>query len=328
MIYKDLTMTTYHEKLLTGERRVSDQSTAKPLIKNELILKNAGLKGEKALSYYLSFLPNKKYILLHNLRLKNEAGFYFQIDALVLMPNCFIILDAKNYTGKVTYEANFKQFIQEKEDTREVINEPLQQVERQAMQLQQLLRVLIKNKIPNILTFVVFTNPSVYLSISPENAKIPSNLIRLESLPSVLHNLENQIQTDVLTMNELRQLAKELIKRDTPYDANIIKKFNIIRETDLITGVHCPRCFKLKMNKVPNKTTWICPYCNFKSNDAILHSIKDHYLLFGPKITNRELRWFLEIESPTIIKKLLKKINAKQTGAGSATVYLLNDPIT
>ncbi len=83
MILKDATVTTYHERLIVGDRRISDKCKAKSQLTSELGKKNAGLKGEKSLNYYLSFLPKNEHIVLHNLRLQNESGYFYQIDALV-----------------------------------------------------------------------------------------------------------------------------------------------------------------------------------------------------------------------------------------------------
>ncbi|WP_100333871.1 hypothetical protein [Bacillus alkalisoli] len=189
------------------------------------------------------------------------------------------------------------------------------------MQLKIFLNKQIKNS-PKIYPFVVFTNPSVQLAMTPEQATKPSNLIRLESLPSTLKKLEMQSQKELFTINELKQLAKTLIKKDTPYDADIITKFNITRH-DILTGVHCPECMSLKMKRVVFKAVWICPFCQHPSKNAHMQSLRDYSLLFGSKITNKEARWFLEVQSDTVVKKILKSVCKEKTGKGSATVYYL-----
>lgn len=55
-----------------------------------------------------------------------------------------------------------------------------------------------------------------------------------------------QSQSDLYTHNELKQIAKYLIKKDVPHDADVIKKY-IVSHEHIITGVHCPKCLKIKM---------------------------------------------------------------------------------
>lgn len=323
MILKDVTVTTYHERLIVGERRISDKCETKQQLISELNKKNAGLKGEKSLNYYLSFLPKNNHIIVHNLRLQNDAGYFYQIDTLVFLKRYFVMIDAKHHTGKIIYDANFKQLIQEKNNSNEVMTEPLQQIERQLMQLQTQFNKQLKNS-PKVFPYVVFTNPSVQLAITPEKATKPSNLIRLESLPSILKKLEMQIQHDLFTINELKQLAKYLIKKNVPYDAEVLSKFNVSRD-HIITGVHCPKCLNMKMKRIPYKAVWLCAICHYTSKDAHINALRDYYLLLGPKITNKVARWFLEIESETIVKKILKATCKQKVGKGSATVYSLDN---
>ncbi|MBP1949720.1 nuclease-related domain-containing protein [Virgibacillus litoralis] len=63
----------------------------------------AGYNGEKSLEFTLGFLPEYPYIILHNLRIHDENGF-FQIDTLILSPQFLLIVEVKNIAGTVMYD--------------------------------------------------------------------------------------------------------------------------------------------------------------------------------------------------------------------------------
>lgn len=56
-----------------------------PQLKGELAKSLAGYKGEQSVNYHLSFLPEKEFLLLYDLRLFN-GNHYFQMDTLILTP--------------------------------------------------------------------------------------------------------------------------------------------------------------------------------------------------------------------------------------------------
>lgn len=71
-------------------------------VENDLSRLLRGYKGEKAMTYYLDFLPNKDFYIFHNLRLPS-GKYFFQIDYLILTKQYALILECKNFYGTLFY---------------------------------------------------------------------------------------------------------------------------------------------------------------------------------------------------------------------------------
>lgn len=70
----------------------------RPIIEQDFKKRKAGYHGEKTVDYHLSFLTDKKYMILNNLRLP-LAPDYFQIDSLLVTPCYSLPIEIKNMAG-------------------------------------------------------------------------------------------------------------------------------------------------------------------------------------------------------------------------------------
>ncbi|MCM3763950.1 hypothetical protein [Neobacillus niacini] len=67
---------------------------------------------------------------------------------------------------------------------------------------------------------------------------------------------------------------------------------------------------------------WVCIRCGTVSKDAHIQAIDDHFLLFGPTITNRELRAFLHLgDSVDVAGRMLRSLNLVCSGSRRMRVY-------
>ncbi|WP_372508755.1 nuclease-related domain-containing protein [Pseudalkalibacillus decolorationis] len=82
MIIKHRTKPTSIRKLEALQRRIPRDHPRRPFIDEGCAINKAGYKGELALNFPLKFLPQKDYLILHDLRLQNKTA-YFQIDCLL-----------------------------------------------------------------------------------------------------------------------------------------------------------------------------------------------------------------------------------------------------
>jgi Nuclease-related domain len=140
-------------------------------IVNELSKSLAGYKGEQSLQYYLSFLAEDEYTILHDIRLCENNSYFFQMDVLILSLSFILILEVKNISGTIIFDETFQQMIRIKNEEEEVFPDPVLQVNHQKFQLGSLLK---NKKFPNIPieTLVVMTNPSTLF----KNQKILLNI--------------------------------------------------------------------------------------------------------------------------------------------------------
>lgn len=309
----------YLLKLEAAMRRIQDDHQGKDKIEAELRKQQAGLRGELTLDYYLSLLSKNDFLTITNLRLPNKNNF-FQIDRLVMTTRFLLLLESKNIYGDLTYHANTGQLTRCNYEQKEVSYDPISQVERQKLQLIDLLQLSNFPVIP-ILTLVVITNAFTNIKIIPENSRLPRNLVRAETLPMKINEIDRVHKKEYLTQAELRKMAKSLRKKHTPYEPDVLEKFGV-SYYDLKKGVHCPTCLEIGMERQRNGF-WVCPSCAYKSKDAYKYTLNDYYLLVEKNITNRGFREFVGSTGQVDASRQLSKLNLKRSGVYKGTRYHL-----
>ena len=78
------------------DRRLYSNHKMKAKVQLDLKRWRSGIRGEKEIEYPLRFLDEQRYLILHDLRLSDENG-YFQIDTLILSESYILILEVKNW---------------------------------------------------------------------------------------------------------------------------------------------------------------------------------------------------------------------------------------
>ncbi len=75
------------------------------------------------------------------------------------------------------------------------------------------------------------------------------------------------------------------------------------------------------MAMLKEKQGWRCSNCNSTSKSAHLRALQDYTLLFGTITTNSKLRDFLNVQSSSAVKRLLKTMNIPHTGTNKGRIY-------
>jgi Nuclease-related domain len=286
------------------------------IIKTDLAKRKAGYRGELQLDYHLKFISKDKNILiLHDLRLEIDDRF-FQIDTLILTAFVAIILEVKHISGTYTLDSRFDQAIRRLEDKEEAFSHPVTQVERQK---KQLMRWFIKKNIPKIriATLVVITNRSTVLNTTSPHEKY-DNVIRVENVEEGILNLLHYERKEYLPSKQLKKVSNLLVKNHTPYIAFPAEIYGI-PPRDIITGVKCPECHHIPMQR--KYAHWECPNCNEKSKDAHQSALWDYALLISHQITNKQARAFLHLESRKTALNILHSMNLHSTGETNNKTY-------
>lgn len=308
------------EKLESARRRVPKNHPKAQLIKERLAISTAGYRGECAVDYPLSRLPEKDYSIFHNIRLK-ESSHFFQIDTLIITLKFALILEIKNFAGAIYFDEKLNQLIRTIDDRKEAFRDPLLQIYFQENQLKIWLQKHGFSQLP-VISLIVISNPNTLIETSQASKSIYQKVIHNEYLPVKIQQLEKNYPQQKLSEKELKKLIRLIKKQDTPLDSPLLAQLEI-PELALIKGVHCPQCSLLP---IPKKYGgWRCPNCSSKNKYAYLPSIKDYSLLINPNFTNREIRNFLEITSPDYMHRLLICKEIASSGATKAKIYSLNN---
>ncbi len=319
MVKKEFEIPERLMKIEALRRRLPETHPIFPKIDGEYRGRLAGYRGEKSLLYYFSFLDEKKYRILHNLRLPDsKSDHFFEIDTLIISFKLLIPIDAKNHRGELYFDDLFDQLIQTFENTKKSYDSPLAQINRHQFQLRQLLQTYKFPQVP-ITPLLVLTNSSAIESAS-ENHRKAEKITKSPNLLSKITRLEKQYKLENMDNKQLLKLSKLLLKLHTPYDKSAPEEFGI-HENELLKGVRCSECSVLPMKRIAKK--WVCTSCGFSSKSAHFSAINDYKLLIGNTITNQKLRDFLQLTSRSAATRILQSLNISYTGEKKGRVYYL-----
>ncbi|MEQ2528848.1 nuclease-related domain-containing protein [Bacillaceae bacterium CLA-AA-H227] len=273
-----------------------------------------GYRGEKAVSYYLDFLPEKEYYIFHSLRLPS-GKYFFQIDYLVLTVRYALILECKNFFGTLYFDEDFKQMIRianEKE-------EGFQDISQAKWHLHQLRSFLMSHNITlPIDYFVVISDPSTIVKTSPKNREAMKKVVHGHSLLEKIAEVDRYYKEEIFGMKDLRKVSKLLLKSHTSENFDVLRKYGL-KENEILAGVRCPSCTRVPMIRMSR--TWHCSGCGLNDKNAHVSAVEDYFRLFGDSITNRQFRDFVGLESEDTAKRLLGALNLPVTGSNKGRKY-------
>ncbi|WP_088031912.1 nuclease-related domain-containing protein [Evansella clarkii] len=301
-------------------RRLNTNHPRRKDVEEDFFKARAGYKGEQQLDYDLSFLRDHEFLILSDLRLPHQDK-YFQLDSLLISPTFFLHIDAKHLSGKIEIEHTLGQMKRIRLNNEEdVYSDPTLQIKRHELQLREWMQV---NKHP-LLPFeslVVFTHPNAYVKISnghPYRRRIIKNSLVTDRI----NELQEKFHHALFSKKELQRISRQLIKQHTPPWEDLLSKYRI-KTDDILTGVICPECGVTPMIRMHSK--WLChnTSCNFSNRKCHLAALTDYALIFGPSITNPQLRKFLHIASVYTANRILTSLKYLYAGEGPHRVYHL-----
>ncbi|WP_169864829.1 nuclease-related domain-containing protein [Sutcliffiella halmapala] len=298
-------------------RRLPELHPKRKLILDDYAKWVAGYKGEVSLDYHLNLLDQRKYFILHDLRLMHQANNFFQIDTLLLTLKYILILEIKNISGTVFFDSSFNQFTRTLNGKEERFTNPLSQIHKHEKRLKIWLH---DNSIvpPPIKSLVVFSSPHTIIK-ADSKFKDYQKVVHSENLLAKIDQFEKNHTSNIFTEKDLKKISRLLLKKNSIAEIDILKKYGI-NPDELIRGVHCPKCMHMPLQR---KGTWYCPQCNDSFKDAHKEALKDYFHLIGPTINHQQFKEFLQIESRFIATKLLASLNLPYSGSNKNRVYHL-----
>lgn len=315
MIVKERKIPIYLQQLEALFRRVPADHPKRNAISETLAKHKAGYKGEQAIDYPLSFLPDKEYSILHDIRLFDQ-GHYFQMDTLLLSSRFILLLEIKNITGTLLFDSEFNQLIRISEQKSEGFPDPILQMKRQERQLQKWLHLYGFSTLP-IESFVVISMPRTIIKASSHDQDFSQKVIHSANLPNRIEDLK-RMHVEILSSKDIQELTLQMTTNHSPLHRNILEQYQVTKR-ELLKGVHCPACSHLPM--VKTMKGWHCLNCNGISKFAHEDALQDYALLIGTTATNGELKEFLHITSSSIIKRLVHVMNLPYKGEKKGRKY-------
>ncbi|WP_413302798.1 nuclease-related domain-containing protein [Bacillus sp. 1P10SD] len=300
-----------HEAILN---RLSENLVIRSEIEEKRIILSSGYRGEKTLKYYLSLLPPKQYHIFQGLRLPIGDTF-FQMDAVLFSTKLGFIIEGKNFSGDILIEKH--QLTQTFNETVKIYSNPLDQVNRHKILLNNFFD---KHQIPltPIENLVSFTNQSASLQITQGYNEAQKRICKADNLLMKIIEHSKGYKQDCIDQKTISRMKKLLLNKHTPLRIDIIQTYGI-NKNNIITGVRCPICLFTPMDYKGRH--WECPSCKILSKDAHLKDIKEYFLIFGPTITNLELREFLHLPSTRAATYLFSFLHFPYIGTTKGRIY-------
>ncbi|MGD7051950.1 nuclease-related domain-containing protein [Sutcliffiella horikoshii] len=311
-------------KLDALHRRLSPQHEKTPQIESELGKRRSGDFGENSIDYYLSQLSGiQDCIVVKGARLLLNKH-HFQMDTLLLFPSFFIILETKHLTGTLLFDPDYQQLIQiKKEDINREISrqDPILQVKMQYNQFKRWLENQGIEGYPGY-CFVGVTNQNAIVKALSNPALVQEFVVRSPALTIKINDIQANQQQTRSTIYSPKEISLLITKHHALRNINILKEFDI-DPTEIMTGVACPDCNKLAMEKHPRK--WSCPNCKHQSKNAHTQTLIYYSFLFGTNISIREMCRILHINNVRSARRMIKELSLKQIGTTNNARYCLKN---
>jgi hypothetical protein len=297
-------------------RRITLKHPKRNIIQEELSKIKAGFKGEKAIDYYLQFLPQDNYYIFHDLRLK-LYDYYFQIDTLIVTPSFLLILEIKNIAGTLHFEPMYHQLIRKINEKEEGFPDPLSQVRRHEKQLREW---LISHKIPSIPieSLIIISFPSTIIHPPKYMTKLHQKICHAQHSIEKIEEISLLYRKSILRKKDINKMKRLLLKHHTPL-INIPPCPFGIQKSDILHGVQCPYCQHIPMYR--KHGGWVCQHCQSSTKDAHHKAVDDYFLLIDHELTNQKLCEFLQIQSSDTATRLLISMGLPYNGSNKGRIY-------
>jgi hypothetical protein len=177
-------------QLEAAQRRFAKNHPKRPQIENDLNKWWASYRGEQSVDYHLDILPKDDYSILHSLRLNNDQNF-FQLDTTLLSTKFHLIIDVKNYSGKIHFDKKNGQLIQTKEGVEKSLPDPISQALRHKIQLKKWFNSRGMPNLP-IEYLVVISNTSTIITSDPNYHEVHQYVCKSDNVTIKILNLEQK----------------------------------------------------------------------------------------------------------------------------------------
>ncbi|WP_249336736.1 nuclease-related domain-containing protein [Sporosarcina sp. Marseille-Q4063] len=273
----------------------------------------AGYSGEQKVDKYLEQLElPQTSIVLTDIHLALSPGHTFQIDTLVLTEQAIIILEIKNITGELYFETDPYQLRRRKSSGEETIMDcPLTQLEV----TQENLKVWLAKRGFHIevSSQIILANKNGGVKTAPPNSPI----IYLKRLSIFLR--ENERKPSIFSANQLKNISYVIMQQRLEYNPYPLCTYYQLDPKLLTTGQLCSKCNATMIYQ--NHKSRYCKWCKEKEPNNYGQSIQDWLMLINTTISNRECRYFLQINDRREAHYALRSLNLIKEGKSVATRY-------
>src|SRR5690625_2319153 len=284
--------------------RLPENHPKMSMLRREAAKQQKGYNGERKLDYYIETMSDDYSIIQDTcFRLHDKLS---QIDSQLVSRHDIFDVEVKSMEGVVVLDTTLRQCYREIEGEIERYKYPITQVEMIQSNVLRFLQLANLNGLP-VYYLVAFSERSTYLHVKGEEGNLKKVITFVEDVPLKIAKINDQLihKNPQPKSHSLRnKIVQYIMNHCEEFDIDIFDKYKI-NKNEILSGVHCPECDHLGMER--KFKYWYCHTCSKKSKNAHEKSLKEYQLLYENHITNLECRQFLQINSRHTAKYLLQK---------------------
>ncbi|MBP2257732.1 nuclease-related domain-containing protein [Virgibacillus alimentarius] len=305
MILKNRTKPIVLEKLDAAIGRLPTNFPALSDMQSEAATRYKGYIGEQKVDYHLEQFA-REYTMFQGICLQVD-GKTVQFDTVLITKQAIYLIEIKNFSDKITFDTILHQFTRSDGQKETGFRDPLIQAENQKNKLQQWLRAHHLINIP-IYYFIAISDPSTIIDVIGDQEAVSKVVAHGEHIPRKIIQKEEVLRKKAPGSFNHSKIGQAILGACKAHDFDILSRYGV-KKRHLLTGVHCPACGKLGMERLYG--TWQCKACSKRAKLAHLRAFSDYFLLISPWINNKECMRYLRIQSRNVATRLMKTSNMK-----------------
>ncbi|WP_422124795.1 nuclease-related domain-containing protein [Planococcus sp. X10-3] len=283
-------------------------------LKKELHRYEAGVRGEQRLhDKMVEFHWHEPFELLWDTGLR-LGDWKVQIDGLLVTPRCIIIIDSKNISGKIHFDAATSECYRfNNEGEKWVFDDPRVQL---AKHIRFLELWLDKRKVlhPPVFGVAVFTPRHCEFISRPVGQSICKTYQVVETVYRILES--QKTSADSPKPSKIRKLIES---NNYPYVRPPLCDYYRIDPRELKMGVKCVECREIAVERLYR--IWHCKACGHRDRDAHKLTLQEYFALVNQEIDSKEFRRFSGVESIYSASRMLAKSGLIKTGSNKNRKY-------
>lgn len=298
--------------------RISTNHKQRDYLENQLHRAAAGIRGEgKMVRKFKEFSWEEHHMPVWDLNMK-IGDWTVQIDGLLLTDRCAIVMDSKNVSGEIHYDAGTEEYYKKEVPSGEIfhLDNPVFQLKKHIDFIKMLFRIYNIN-LP-VTGLIVYTANSCVFRAKPPGALICKTYQMNEYLYQIL-----RASPQVAVSKPIQEIGKLIAANQVPFKKSPLSEHYRIELKDLKTGVYCNKCKTHGMQRI--KKSWICASCGSKDSTADHLAVQEYFSLISDELTNKRFREFTGIESSDAARRVLSKYDLEITGERKMRIYRIKN---
>ncbi|SCZ77507.1 NERD domain-containing protein [Pseudobutyrivibrio xylanivorans] len=254
----------YLSKLQELRKTVPDDSEAAEKIDKEIVIVNAGIKGEANVLYELEN-SDMDLVILRDLYIETNDGRSAQIDYFVISKHAAVIIECKNLFGniEINNKGDFiRSFDYKGRKYKEGIYSPITQNERHLAVYKEcwkectskIAQLFVGKSFDNFYrTVIVLANEKTVVNDRWAKKEVKEKVIRCDQLINYLRNLTGTLS---YSKKEMVQLGESILTLNVEQRTDYLKKYE-----DLVEATKTQKPTTSEEQKTQTEQKLICPKC-------------------------------------------------------------------